>query len=394
MLLVVVHLLPALSPGRALLDAALKSPLYKAILVPQAKSTMVRTAEANGVAWRDSLEWIREQGPWSLDDVETVAVPEYYRRPFHAYEEGNLSWEAAWEGEIASRAVGARNFPAFGPEGETAFRGAFDEALSSLGASVPDGGVVCDLGCGTGLSSRRIAAAYPRAASVIGLDLSPYFIAVGRRLLEIAPDLNFSPGAAEAAEAAEGRRAGERPARWVNDVAPDRRVTLRCADGASTGLADESVDVVSLSFVVHELPPHATKAVVAEACRVLKPGGQLWLCEMDFDTPGFKKLRANPLLFSMIRSTEPYLDEYADFQNEMTRYIASLDFARVGLVAATGRHFALVATKRDRRALRWPWEEAEAGAAAMGVIDDRREETAKPDTHLKTWESRSGPEAN
>ena len=38
--------------GRMLLDAALKSPLYKLLLVPQARSTMVKTAEANGVPWR------------------------------------------------------------------------------------------------------------------------------------------------------------------------------------------------------------------------------------------------------------------------------------------------------------------------------------------------------
>ena len=43
--------------GRWLLDAALSSPLYKAVLVPQAKATMVKTAEQNGVAWTDALAW-------------------------------------------------------------------------------------------------------------------------------------------------------------------------------------------------------------------------------------------------------------------------------------------------------------------------------------------------
>ena len=104
--------------GRRLLDAALNSPLYRAVLVPQAKRTMVSTAEQNGVPWSDALEWIQSQGPWSLPDGEAVSAPEYYRQPFHAYEMGNLCWEAALEGEIASRAVGARNFPAAGADGE------------------------------------------------------------------------------------------------------------------------------------------------------------------------------------------------------------------------------------------------------------------------------------
>ena len=55
--------------GRRLLDAALNSPLYKAVLVPQAKRTMVSTAEQNGVPWSDALEWIQSQGPWSLPEV-------------------------------------------------------------------------------------------------------------------------------------------------------------------------------------------------------------------------------------------------------------------------------------------------------------------------------------
>ena len=107
--------------GRALLDAALSSPLYKAVLVPQAQRTMVETAERNGVPWRDALDWIKARGPWRLsEDDSAVAIPEYYRRPFHAYELGNLCWDAAWEGEIASRAVGARNFPECGEHGEEA----------------------------------------------------------------------------------------------------------------------------------------------------------------------------------------------------------------------------------------------------------------------------------
>jgi len=229
--------------SRWLINTVLASPLYKAVLVPQAKTTMVKTAEKNGVPWTDALAWVcltglepqpsrlqidlpltraspcfgqlESRGPWELPEAEQegVAVPEYYREPFHAYESGNLCWEAALEGEIASRdsppfqpasrpsdlvptwpsdgptwpsiplpgAVGARNFPEAGADGELAFRGAFDEALASLGAAVPAGGAVVDLGCGSGISTRRLAANWPAAASVLGLDLSPHFLAVGPR---------------------------------------------------------------------------------------------------------------------------------------------------------------------------------------------------------------------
>ena len=100
---------------------------------------------------------------------------------------------------------------------------------------------------------------------------------------------------------------------------------------------------------------------------------------MDFETPAFAKLRANPLLFSLIRSTEPYLDVYADYQPQLAHDLASMGFGPIRLAAATGRHFALLATKSP---------EAASGAGAGGPIEDRRAETAKADTHLNTWESK------
>mmetsp|Transcript_3468 Transcript_3468/g.8932 ORF Transcript_3468/g.8932 Transcript_3468/m.8932 type:complete len:396 (+) Transcript_3468:28-1215(+) len=353
--------------SRWLINTALASPLYKAVLVPQAKATMVKTAEKNGVPWTDALAWLEARGPWELPDPEQegVTVPDYYREPFHAYESGNLCWEAALEGEIASRAVGARNFPEAGADGELAFRGAFDEALTSLGAVVPEGGAMVDLGCSSGISTRRLAANWPGAASVLGLDLSPHFLAVGRRLTAL--------GRAE--EAAGDAGGGWQ---WINDWRgyTDARVELRLADIGATGLPSGSVDVVSLSMVIHELPPAATRQVATEALRLLRPGGQLWITEMDFQTPAFMKLRANPLLFSLLRSTEPYLDVYADYMPTLPAELSELGFSTVRLAAATGRHFALVATK------------PEEGDTASRVVEDRRSQTAKADTHLKTWEAK------
>ena len=374
--------------GKLLLDAALASPLYKLVMVPQAKSTMVKTAEANGVPWRDAFAWLSSRGPWALSDTEeaqSLSVPEYYVQPFHAYEEGNLCWDAALESEIASRAVGARNFPAYGADGEEAFRGAFEEALTSLGAAVPDDGFAVDLGCGSGCSTRRIASRYPKAGRVVGIDLSPHFLQVGRRLLELGTSNNEQQ-----------QQQQQRPPttadddwQWVNRRsdydAVKERVELRHGLAEATGLPNESVDVVNIGLVIHECPPSATKSIMAEAYRLLKPGGQLWVTEMDFTTEGFRKLRANPLLFSLIRATEPYLDVYADYQEELPSDLVDLGFRPVRLAAATGRHFALLATKpREGEAE----EDEEGGSLDTDVlIDDRRAETAKEDTHLKTWEA-------
>jgi ubiquinone/menaquinone biosynthesis C-methylase UbiE len=254
--------------------------------------------------------------------------------------------------------VGARNFPQYGANGEDAFRGAFDSALSEAGAIVPGNGKILDLGCGTGMSTRRLARNFPQASSIQGTDLSPYFIEIGKQLLQLEPK-SFQEGGT-----------------WVSNIDNDSRISYAFGDAADIGFDDESYDIVNLQFVLHELPEDAALAIIDEAMRVLKPGGQLWICEMDFESPAYAAQRANALLFSLIRSTEPYLDIYAESISDLFRYIGT-KFNDVEILPATGRHYSLVATKGD------PDKE-------MTYTDlrfDDKGEYRVEDTHLKVWES-------
>ena len=47
--------------AQMLLNFALESPLWKLILVPQARANIVKTAEANQIPWTDAKEWIQSQ---------------------------------------------------------------------------------------------------------------------------------------------------------------------------------------------------------------------------------------------------------------------------------------------------------------------------------------------
>ena len=96
--------------AQQLLNIALKSPLWEYVLVPQARASIVKTAEDNGIPWNDAKEWIKKQEdtPWSADNnddnahkYDNIKYPEYYRQSFHAYSEGNLSYDAAFEQELA-----------------------------------------------------------------------------------------------------------------------------------------------------------------------------------------------------------------------------------------------------------------------------------------------------
>eukprot|EP00587_Corethron_hystrix_P004853 CAMPEP_0113296926 /NCGR_PEP_ID=MMETSP0010_2-20120614/7_1 /TAXON_ID=216773 ORGANISM="Corethron hystrix, Strain 308" /NCGR_SAMPLE_ID=MMETSP0010_2 /ASSEMBLY_ACC=CAM_ASM_000155 /LENGTH=395 /DNA_ID=CAMNT_0000149741 /DNA_START=220 /DNA_END=1408 /DNA_ORIENTATION=- /assembly_acc=CAM_ASM_000155 len=365
--------------AQQMLNVALASPIWKYVLVPQARASIVKTAEENGIPWVAAKEWLKSQkdAPWNdpgHDNHDDVSYPTYYRKSFHAYSEGNLSYDAAFEQELASRAIGARNFPQYSNRGEDVFRGAFERALSRIGARLRriDGEnevTIVDFGCGTGTSTRRLAKRYPdEAAKIIGIDLSPYFIDVGRTLLKLAPEAIGG-----------GRSEG-----WIADVDADPRIQLRRGDIADTRLPSNSASVVNLGLVLHELPTSVAKRVVREAHRILEPGGQLWVSEMDFESPAYRAQRENALLFSLLRATEPYLDEYADGMPALRNYIVET-FDKVKIAAATGRHYALVAEKglEDRT--------NGDGEKVRGLEDyrfDKNMKYAVEDTHLKPWESK------
>ena len=138
---------PSPSLGQSFLNFALESPLWKHVMVPQARRKMQKTAESNGIEWARGYEWLSKH----VDETRVLQVdniPSFYQKPFHAYEEGNLSWQAAMELELASASVGARNVPLEKQNGEDAFRRLFEDGLNKAGATVPKGSTVVDLGCG------------------------------------------------------------------------------------------------------------------------------------------------------------------------------------------------------------------------------------------------------
>jgi ubiquinone/menaquinone biosynthesis C-methylase UbiE len=62
------------------------------------------------------------------------------------------------------------------------------QLLDRLADSVPDGGIICDMGCGPGQIARYLR---DRGAQVIGVDLAAQMIAQARRL---NPDIEFQQG--------------------------------------------------------------------------------------------------------------------------------------------------------------------------------------------------------
>lgn len=83
----------------------------------------------------------------------------------------------------------------------------------------------------------------------------------------------------------------------------DPRAALIQGDSAALDIAPQSYDRALLFFLLHEQPVEARRNTIAEALRVLKPGGRLVI--VDYHRPGC----LNPLYWPMagiLRALEPF----------------------------------------------------------------------------------------
>ncbi|MGB3533758.1 MAG: class I SAM-dependent methyltransferase [Microcoleaceae cyanobacterium] len=249
----------------------------------QARQRMINRAEKMGVPWRQQSESLLSRS-WKAEWTEVcdpnLVYPDYYRRSFHAYETGNLSWQAASEVEVAAISVHAKIWPEAGIEGDTCLRRSYHQFLQTQLPSPPQ--TIVDLGCGVGMSTFALQDLYPQA-NITGIDLSPYFLAIA--LYQSQQRSHSTP-------------------QWLHRAAE------------STGLPNASVDLVSLFLVCHELPQAATREIFQEARRILRPGGHIAIMDMNPQSEVMKRIP--PYILTLLKSTEPFLDQYFSLDLEQT----------------------------------------------------------------------------
>lgn len=288
-------------------------PIYK-VMKSQARRIMIKTAETNGIPWRQNYQELAASGAKNLLATMTnpqVEYPDYYQVPFHAYDKGDLCWEAAFEAPSATLATALRVWPKENITWETAqarLRGSFHQILGEYcPKNVND---VLDIGCSVGISTitlhRYFSEQQQHKINTVGLDLSPYMLAVAKTMDE----------------------QGE-IAQWIH------------AKAEETGLPDNSFDVVTLQMVTHELPCKATKEIFREILRILRPGGCLAILDNNPKSPVVQSLP--PALFVLMKSTEPWLDDYYTFDIEEA--IKETGFEDKTTIATDPRHRTIIAIK-------------------------------------------------
>ena len=289
-------------------------PIYR-IMKRQARQVLIRTAEKNGIPWRKNYQ------EWENSDVKELysaiadsdlVYPDYYQVPFHAYERGNLCWQAAFEAESATYAMALRvwkNEPGLTWQvAQDRLRNSFYQIVDNYRTHpIKD---ILDLGCSVGISTlavhRYFSAQQDLPINTIGLDLSPYMLAVAQK-----------------------RDRQQEIKQWIHGKAE------------KTNFTDHSFDLVTLQFLVHELPRSATQEIFQEVFRILRPQGVIAIVDNNPASAVIQNLP--PVLFTLMKSTEPWSDDYYTFNIKQS--LTEAGFKSQTIVASDPRHRAIIGLK-------------------------------------------------
>ena len=165
-------------------------------------------------------------------DVDVGRYPSYFRRNFHWQSDGYLSCRSAELYDVGVELL-------FAGMGDVMRRQVIPPISRFVAGSGSRDVRVLDVACGTGRLLAQLAIAQPRVR-LYGVDVSPFYLQVARRVLADVPDASL---VAENAE----------------------RLPFRSGH----------FGVVTSVYLFHELPRAVRRTVLAEMYRVLRPGGLL-----------------------------------------------------------------------------------------------------------------------
>lgn len=161
--------------------------------------------------------------------VDLSRFPAYFRRTFH--------WQT--DGYLSERSAGLYDFSV-----ELLFLGCADvmrrqviPPMARFARREAGPLRILDVACGTGRTLLQLARALP-GHRYVGVDLSPFYLEHARRLLRDVPE-----------------------------------VTLLAENAERLPFRDDWFDIVTTTYLFHELPGPARRRAMAEMRRVLRPGG-------------------------------------------------------------------------------------------------------------------------
>ncbi|MBJ3775584.1 class I SAM-dependent methyltransferase [Acuticoccus mangrovi] len=174
-----------------------------------------------------------------------------------------------WQSDMSARTyeLGAKLVMLGGNDDYLFHRRFVETCLAPLEGKSPTR--LVDVGCGFGKSTWPLKKTFPEA-EVIGIDLA-------------APCLRLAHAKAE-----------------------EQGLAIRFIQGdcQATGLEAGSADLVTSTMLLHEVPRPALEATIAEAARILKPGGLLRMLDFQYTGDAFRDFQVSQ---HGARNNEPFM---------------------------------------------------------------------------------------
>jgi len=272
----------------------------------KARDWFIKRAEKSGIKWNElksqystpKIEVVLNLTKSELEN-KTIEYPDYFLKPFHGYDEGNMNWLAAKEGDGATISMSVNYWKNVKPEDtEIWLRGNYTNTIQKY---IVDNNLenhsilnILDIGCSFGIGTEFIND-YFKNSQLIGLDLSPYFVSLAN----------------------------------YRSNKNDKNITYVHANAEEIPLPSNSLDIITAQFLFHEVPTEPTRKIVKEVYRVLKPNGVLSI--IDLDPQNLRDtLEINVFRKWAFEVTEPHIYEY--YKSNMTDIFLENGFKNIRVI--------------------------------------------------------------
>jgi len=306
-----------------LISTAFSIPVLYKLARDNARSMLIKRGQQIDVDWQENIKKYNnnlEKLVNIYDNIynNKIKYPDYYLKPFHAYDDGNLSWEAAMEVESAALTVHAPIFSTDNKQldrnGDFMLRDNYHKCmLQSLNKHDFKPKKILDIGCSTGLSTIKLHESFPNV-EIFGIDLSPYMLAVAKQNLES-----------------------------IEYVDAKQHIQYIHSKGEDIEINEKQINLISMCLVLHELPTDISKQIFTQAYDILPNNGVFSIMDMNPLSTHFIKLASNPFAFSAFKSTEPWLQEYVSM--DLIETLKYVGFKEIDILYNSPRHRTVVAYK-------------------------------------------------